>query len=76
MCDILGLLQDGYFERKKQRFLKKGNLTAVRIEESIGQRDRARLEKNWQEADRIRDELGREGIVLEDTAKGTLWKVK
>jgi len=76
MCDILGLLRDGYSERKKQRFLKKGNLTAVRIEESIGRRDRARLEKNWQEADRIRDELGREGIVLEDTAKGTLWKVK
>jgi cysteinyl-tRNA synthetase len=76
MCDTLGLLRDGYFERKKQRFLKKGNLTAVRIEESIGRRDRARLEKNWQEADRIRDELGREGIVLEDTAKGTLWKVK
>ena len=76
MCDTLGLLRDGYFERKKQRFLKKGNLTAVRIEESIGRRDRARLEKNWQEADRIRDALGREGIVLEDTAKGTLWKVK
>ena len=76
MCDTLGLLRDGYFERKKQRFLKKGSLTALRIEELIRQRDRARFEKNWQEADRIRDALGREGIVLEDTAKGTLWKVK
>jgi cysteinyl-tRNA synthetase len=76
MCATLGLLRDGYSERKKQRFLKKGNLTALQIEESIGRRDRARLEKKWQEADRIRDELGREGIVLEDTAKGTLWKVK
>jgi cysteinyl-tRNA synthetase len=76
MCDTLGLLRDGYFERKKQRFLKKGSLTALRIEELIRQRDHARVEKNWQEADRIRDALGREGIVLEDTAKGTLWKVK
>ena len=76
MCDTLGLLRDGYFERKKQRFLKKGSLTALRIEELIRQRDRARFEKNWQEADRIRDALGREGIVLEDTARGTLWKVK
>ena len=76
MCDTLGLLRDGYFERKKQRFLKKGSLTALRIEELIRQRDRARVEKNWQEADRIRDALGRESIVLEDTAKGTLWKVK
>ena len=76
MCDTLGLLRDGYFERKKQRFLKKGSLTALRIEELIRQRDRARFEKNWQEADRIRDALGLEGIVLEDTTKGTLWKVK
>jgi len=76
MCDTLGLLRDGYFERKKQRFLKKGSLTALRIEELIRRRDRARVEKNWQEADRIRDALGREGVVLEDTAKGTLWKVK
>ena len=76
MCDTLGLLRDGYFERKKQRFLKKGSLTVLRIEELIRQRDRARFEKNWQEADRIRDALAREGIVLEDTAKGTLWKVK
>ena len=35
MCDTLGLLQDGYFERKKQRWLKKGSLTAAEIEESI-----------------------------------------
>ena len=76
MCDTLGLLRDGYFERKKQRFLKKGSLTALGIEELIRQRDRARFEKNWQETDRIRDALGRDGIVLEDTAKGTLWKVK
>src|SRR5258707_1056589 len=61
MCATLGLLRDGYSERKKQRFLKKGNLTTLRIEERIARRDRARLEKNWQEADRIRDELSRKG---------------
>src|SRR5258705_3823495 len=76
MCATLGLLRDGYSERKKQRFLKKGNLTALQIEESIGRRDRARLEKNRQEADPIRHELSREGIVPQVTAKGTLWKVK
>jgi cysteinyl-tRNA synthetase len=76
MCDTLGLLQDGYLERKKERFLKKSGLTILRIQESIGLRDRARAERNWPEADRIREELSRQGISLEDTPGGTIWKVK
>ena len=33
----------------------------------------ARKNKNWAEADRIRDELKAMGIVLEDTAQGVKW---
>ncbi len=44
------------------------------IEERIRQRETARKEKDWATADRIREELGRLGIVLEDTRQGTLWK--
>ena len=51
-------------------------MTNPKIEESILLRERAREEKNWQEADRIRDELNRQGISLEDTPGGTVWKVK
>jgi cysteinyl-tRNA synthetase len=76
MCDTLGLLQEGYFDRKKQRFLKRTGMTNLKIEESIQRRNQARLEKNWQEADRIRDDLIRQGISLEDTPGGTVWKVK
>jgi len=76
MCDTLGLLHEGYFDRKKQRFLKRTGMTNLKIEESIHLRNKARLEKNWQESDRIRDELKRQGILLEDTPGGTLWKVK
>ena len=76
MCDTLGLLQEGYFDRKRQRFLKRTGMTSQNIEASIQLRDCARLEKNWQEADRIRDELNRQGISLEDTPGGTVWKVK
>src|SRR6185437_3496595 len=35
MCDTLGLLRDGYAERKKQRFLKTGRVTTDRINELI-----------------------------------------
>ena len=76
MCDALGLLQEGYFERKKQRWLKKGILSESQIEAAIGQRNDARGAKNWPEADRIRDELNRQGVVIEDTPEGTIWKVR
>lgn len=76
MCDTLGLAQEGYFERKKQRFLKKGVVSLHEIEELISRRDAARQEKNWQEADRIRQALQEKGIVIEDTPGGTVWKVK
>jgi cysteinyl-tRNA synthetase len=76
LCDTLGLLQEGYFERKKERWLKKGILSKADIDESIRRRNDARKEKNWQEADRLRDELQSKGIVIEDTPGGTVWKVK
>ena len=76
MCDTLGLLQPGYFERKKVRFLAKSKIAAEEIDDLIARRDQARQSKNWPQADRLRDELLRKGILLEDTAKGTVWKVK
>ncbi len=39
----------------------------------IAARTTARKEKNWAEADRIRDELNARGIVLEDTPQGVKW---
>lgn len=43
------------------------------IEALIEARTNARKEKNWAEADRIRDQLKKMGIVLEDTAQGVKW---
>ncbi len=43
------------------------------IDAMIEARTQARKEKNWAEADRIRDELKAMGIVLEDTAQGVKW---
>ena len=44
------------------------------IEELIAQRQAARKNKNWAEADRIRDLLKSKGIILEDTKDGVHWK--
>ncbi len=44
------------------------------IENLITQREEARKNKNWAEADRIRDLLKSKNIVLEDTASGVKWR--
>ena len=46
------------------------------IESLIAARQSARKEKNWAEADRIRDRLREMGIVLEDTQQGVKWRVE
>ena len=43
------------------------------IEALIEARQEARKNKNWAEADLIRDELKAQGIVLEDTPQGVKW---
>ena len=79
MGEVLGLLQDApevFFKRKKDRWLQQQKLTHEQVEAWIAQRNQARKEKRWQEADRIRQELQDRGIMIEDTPGGTLWKVK
>ncbi|EJP6474123.1 cysteine--tRNA ligase [Clostridium botulinum] len=44
------------------------------IEKLIEERQKARKEKNWALADKIRDDLKERGIVLEDTPQGVRWK--
>jgi cysteinyl-tRNA synthetase len=44
------------------------------IEDLIAQRAQARVNKDFAEADRIRDGLAEKGVVLEDKADGTIWR--
>jgi cysteinyl-tRNA synthetase len=44
------------------------------IEQMIEGRNTARSNKNWAEADRIRNELQAAGIILEDGSQGTTWR--
>lgn len=68
---VLGILQDDPTE-----FLQSGHtVDPKKIEALIAARNQARTDKNWAEADRIRDELAALSVVLEDGASGTTWKV-
>lgn len=61
LCDVLGI-----------PFGQAESLDSE-IEAMIAARQTARKEKNWAEADRIRDELKAMGVVLEDTPQGVKW---
>lgn len=69
--DVVGLLQDD-----PMQFLQSGtqDTDIVRIEALITARNKARQEKDWAEADRIRKELSDMSIVLEDSSGTTTWK--
>ena len=47
---------------------------AARIDALVAERVAARKAKNWAESDRIRDALVAEGLVLEDSPAGTIWR--
>lgn len=39
----------------------------------ISRREKARNDKNWEESDRLRDELVKQGIGIRDTDSGAIW---
>ncbi|MBW3014562.1 cysteine--tRNA ligase [Candidatus Woesearchaeota archaeon] len=46
------------------------------IMDKIKKREKARKEKDWKTADKLRDELLAEGIILKDTPVGVKWEKK
>jgi cysteinyl-tRNA synthetase len=50
------------------------DLDAAEIDSLLAQRDAFRRDRNYREADRIRDRLAERGIVIEDVAGGARWR--
>ena len=69
---MLGLLEvsdDAWF-----RGAPPGGPSDSEIEERIAARAAARKQRDFEEADRIRDALTVAGVMLEDTTAGTIWR--
>ena len=70
LANIFGLLNE-----KPELFFKYGSdVDAQLIEEMILKRNQARKDKDFDKADKIRDELKSLGIILDDKVDGTKWK--
>ena len=67
---MLGLLQQDV----ESWFKGKTGIDEATILALIEARTRAREKKNFLEADRVRDELLKAGVVLEDNPQGTTWR--
>ncbi len=79
MGEILGILQEtpaAYFEHHREEALQKESIDPAEIEKMIQARTEARKAKDWDSADRIRDQLAERNIILEDRSDGTVWKFK
>jgi len=74
-CNFIGLLQE-----TKEEWLdyKKGkiDISETEIEKKIELRNKARADKNYAEADNIRDYLLDKGVLIEDKDGKTIWKFK
>ena len=74
-CQFVGLLNES-----KEDWLKfkksKVSISENEILDKIEQRNKARLDKNYSQADKIRDELLHKGVLIEDKDGKTTWKFK
>jgi len=74
-CNFVGLLNETKEDWLK---FKKSNVSISENEIliKINKRNQARLNKNYKEADKIRDELLDKGVLIEDKDGKTIWKFK
>ncbi|MBN1381492.1 MAG: cysteine--tRNA ligase [Deltaproteobacteria bacterium] len=77
--EVLGLFLDDpdqYFLSDRNREAEKRDLNVEEIDRLVEERRSARVAKNWQRADEIRDLLAEKQIVLKDTPQSTTWKIE
>ena len=74
-CKFIGLLNED--KEKWEKYKRdKVSISETEINNKIDLRNKARANKNFKEADRIRDELFDKGVLIEDKDDKTFWKFK
>ena len=74
-CNFIGILNQS--KEEWMLFKKEKSVISEKdILKKIDQRDKARLDKNYKEADNIRNDLFDKGVLIEDKNGKTIWKFK
>ena len=55
---------------------KKSSISEEDIQKKVDSRNKARKDKDFKTADKIRKDLDKKGIILEDQKDGTIWRIK
>ncbi|MDB4845549.1 cysteine--tRNA ligase [Candidatus Pelagibacter sp.] len=74
-CKFIGLLNENYDQWQNYK-KSKVTINEIEIEEKIILRNKARKDKDYKEADKIREELFDKGVLIEDKNGKTIWKFK
>jgi cysteinyl-tRNA synthetase len=74
-CKFIGLLNENYDQWQNYK-KSKVTMNEIEIEEKIILRNKARKDKDYKEADKIREELFDKGVLIEDKNGKTIWKFK
>ncbi len=74
-CKFIGLFNENNQQWEKYK-KDKATISESEINSKIDLRNKARANKDYSEADRIRDELLNKGVLIEDKDGKTLWKFK
>lgn len=75
---VLGFLKrapEDALAQMQHYLIKAKGVDTEAVTHLVAERDAARLQRNWDEADRIRDQLLEMGIQVRDTPNGTQWHV-
>ncbi|NBX17294.1 MAG: cysteine--tRNA ligase [Proteobacteria bacterium] len=78
LTNTLGLVQQtpAMFFASLAQYRLGGQLSPEDIEQKLVDRQNARTAKDWTAADKIRDELLAQGVVIQDTPRGTRWTLQ
>ena len=66
LCSLMGFIEEKQDDADLVKY----------IEEQIALRNQAKADKNYAEADRIRNELAERGIIIKDTRQGTTYTIQ
>ena len=78
IAGVLGFFNqspEGFINEYKEKFLQEHGISLAEIEEKLESRTRARVNRDYETADSIRNELKEQKIMLQDTPRGVEWDV-